>query len=94
MYCVSATAPRARGGCLGVASDVLWPSTRATTLTGTSSVLTLRVSCRDWRAVLPTPIRSALLDGAGSMDRVTFAAVSIGLGGVTLLATYLPACRR
>ena len=44
-------------------------------------------------AVLMTPLMTALLYGVGPMDPVTYAAVSIALAGVTLLATYLPARR-
>jgi ABC-type lipoprotein release transport system permease subunit len=36
---------------------------------------------------------SALLFGVGPMDPVTYAAVSAGLAGVALLATWLPARR-
>jgi predicted permease len=44
-------------------------------------------------AMLVTPIMSALLYGVSPTDPVTYAAVAIALGGVTLLATYLPARR-
>jgi putative ABC transport system permease protein len=44
-------------------------------------------------AVLVTPVMSALLYGVGPTDPMTYAGVSIGLAGVTLLATYLPARR-
>jgi predicted permease len=44
-------------------------------------------------AVLMTPAMTALLYGVGPMDPATYAAVSIALAGVTLLATYLPARR-
>ena len=43
--------------------------------------------------MLVTPIMSALLYGVSPTDPVTYAAVAIALGGVTLLATYLPARR-
>jgi ABC-type antimicrobial peptide transport system permease subunit len=44
-------------------------------------------------ATLLTPVMSALLYGVGPMDPVTYAAVSMVLAGVSLLATYLPARR-
>jgi hypothetical protein len=40
-----------------------------------------------------TRVMSALLFGVGPMDPVTYAAVSAGLAGVALLATWLPARR-
>jgi putative ABC transport system permease protein len=40
-----------------------------------------------------TPVMSALLFGVGPTDPMTYAAVAFTLGGVTLLATYLPARR-
>jgi ABC-type lipoprotein release transport system permease subunit len=36
---------------------------------------------------------SAFLFGVGPMDPITYAAVSGGLAGLTLVATYLPARR-
>jgi hypothetical protein len=44
-------------------------------------------------AVLLTPVMSALLYGVAPTDPITYAGVAIALGGVTLLATYLPARR-
>jgi ABC-type antimicrobial peptide transport system permease subunit len=44
-------------------------------------------------AMFLTPIMAALLYGVGPTDPMTYAAVSIGLSGVALLATYLPARR-
>jgi hypothetical protein len=44
-------------------------------------------------AVLMTPVMSALLYGVSPVDPMTYAAVSMALAGVTLLATYLPARR-
>jgi predicted permease len=44
-------------------------------------------------ALLATPVMSALLYGIGPMDPVTYGAVAITLGAVTLIATYLPARR-
>jgi putative ABC transport system permease protein len=44
-------------------------------------------------AMLLTPVMSSLLYGIGPMDPVTYAGVSIALGAVTLLATWLPARR-
>jgi len=41
--------------------------------------------------VLVTPVMSGLLYGVSSTDPVTYAGVTIALGVVTLLATYLPA---
>jgi putative ABC transport system permease protein len=44
-------------------------------------------------ALLLTPVMSSLLYGVGPMDPITYAAVAIFLGTVTLVATYLPARR-
>jgi ABC-type antimicrobial peptide transport system permease subunit len=44
-------------------------------------------------AMFLTPIMATLLYGVGPTDPMTYAAVSIGLSGVALLATYLPARR-
>jgi predicted permease len=44
-------------------------------------------------AVLLTPVMAALLYGVGPTDPMTYAAVAIALGAVTLLATYVPARR-
>jgi predicted permease len=44
-------------------------------------------------ALLLTPIMSALLYGVRPTDPLTYAAVAIALGAVSLLATYLPARR-
>ena len=44
-------------------------------------------------AVLVTPLMSTLLYGVHAVDPLTYAAVSVALAGVTLLATYLPARR-
>jgi ABC-type antimicrobial peptide transport system permease subunit len=44
-------------------------------------------------AVLVTPVMSGLLHGVGAIDPVTYIGVAMILGGVTLLATYLPARR-
>jgi ABC-type lipoprotein release transport system permease subunit len=43
--------------------------------------------------VVLTPIMSALLYGVGPTDPITYGAVAMALGAVTLLATYLPARR-
>ncbi|MGH9159413.1 MAG: FtsX-like permease family protein [Vicinamibacteraceae bacterium] len=40
-----------------------------------------------------TRLMSSLLFGVSAMDPVTYLAVAASLGGVALLATYLPACR-
>ena len=44
-------------------------------------------------AMAVTRLMSVLLFGVGPMDAPTYAAVSVGLGAVALLATYLPARR-
>jgi predicted permease len=44
-------------------------------------------------ALLLTPVMSSLLYGVGPMDPITYAAVAIFLGTVTVAATYLPARR-
>ena len=44
-------------------------------------------------AMALTRLMSVLLFGVGPMDAPTYAAVSVGLGAVALLATYLPARR-
>jgi len=44
-------------------------------------------------AVLVTPVMSGLLHSVGAMDPVTYVGVALALGGMTLLATYLPARR-
>ena len=44
-------------------------------------------------ALLLTPIMSALLYGVAPSDPITYTGVTIVLGAVTLLATYLPARR-
>jgi predicted permease len=44
-------------------------------------------------AVFLTPVMAALLYGVGPTDPMTYAAVAIALGAVTLIATYLPARR-
>jgi ABC-type lipoprotein release transport system permease subunit len=44
-------------------------------------------------ALVLTRVISAHLFGVGPMDPVTYAAVAIGLTGVALLASYLPARR-
>jgi putative ABC transport system permease protein len=56
-------------------------------LTATGIVLGIGV------AVVLTRVMSAFLFGVGPMDPVTYAVVSGALGGVALLATYLPARR-
>ena len=43
--------------------------------------------------VAVTRVMSALLFGVGPMDPMTYAAVSVALAAVALLATYLPARR-
>ena len=44
-------------------------------------------------ALVLTRVMSALLFGVGATDAVTYAAASVALGAVTILATYLPARR-
>ena len=44
-------------------------------------------------AVLLTPVMSALLYGVRPTDPITYGAVAMALGAVTLFATYLPARR-
>src|SRR5262249_28122872 len=44
-------------------------------------------------AVLMTPVMSALLYGVRPVDPMTYAAASMALAVMTLLATYLPARR-
>ena len=44
-------------------------------------------------AAVLTPIMSALLYGVGPTDPITYGAVAMAIGAVTLLATYLPARR-
>ena len=44
-------------------------------------------------ALMLTRVMSAFLFGVGSMDPITYAAVSALLAGMTLVATYLPAHR-
>jgi putative ABC transport system permease protein len=44
-------------------------------------------------AMFLTPVMSALLYGVGPTDPMTYAAVAIALGALTLIATYLPARR-
>ena len=44
-------------------------------------------------ALMLTRVMSAFLFGVGPMDPITYAAVSAGLAGLTLVATYLPARR-
>ncbi len=44
-------------------------------------------------ALAITRVMSALLFGVGPMDPITYAAVAIGLTGIALVATYLPARR-
>jgi predicted permease len=56
-------------------------------LTGTGIAIGAGVS------VVVTRVMSALLFGVSPMDPATYAAVSVGLAGVALLATWLPARR-
>ena len=56
-------------------------------LTGSGIALGLVV------ALVLTQVLSALLFGVGTADPITYAAVSVVLGSVTLLATYVPARR-
>jgi ABC-type antimicrobial peptide transport system permease subunit len=56
-------------------------------LTGTGIALGMGAS------LALTRVMSALLFGVGPMDPVTYAAVSVGLAAVALLATWLPARR-
>jgi predicted permease len=44
-------------------------------------------------SMLVTPVLSALLYGVGRMDPLTYLAVALAIGAVTVLATYLPARR-
>jgi ABC-type antimicrobial peptide transport system permease subunit len=44
-------------------------------------------------AVFLTPVMSALLYGVRPTDPMTYGAVALALGAVTLFATYLPARR-
>ena len=44
-------------------------------------------------ALILTRVMSAFLFGVGPMDPITYAAVSAGVAGMTLVATYLPAHR-
>jgi putative ABC transport system permease protein len=44
-------------------------------------------------AMLTTPVISAMLYGVDPMDAITYVVVSMALGAVTVLATYLPARR-